>query len=147
MLAAGTIEPGRTKLAKPDFASHGPRTPYQHMRLANLFDRHEVAHLGNSLLGEEARHEDVRVRQVELFVPHSIKIRVNVEAPTLMLVEQAGENRWRIKSRKAHEVDRCSFSYQSDRMQVTHNPIIFNWMVRHDPSETVQPNRETGSFL
>jgi hypothetical protein len=69
------------------------------------FNRHEVVHFCNSLLGQKARHEDIRVWQVQLFVPHPIKVRMDLEATALMFVEQAREDCRRIESRKTHEVN------------------------------------------
>jgi hypothetical protein len=75
------------------------------MWLADSSHRHEIAYFGNAVLREKARYEDIRIRQVELLVPHLIENWMDLEATAFMLVEQAGENCRRIEARKAHEVN------------------------------------------
>ena len=43
-----------------------PHEPVAVHRQLGVVDRHEVLHLPHAVLGEEARDEDVRVREVEL---------------------------------------------------------------------------------
>jgi hypothetical protein len=57
------------------------------VRPAASSDWHKVADLGNSLLREEARQENVRVWEIELFVPHLVEDGMNFETTTFMLVD------------------------------------------------------------
>jgi len=104
-MGARIVETRCTKHAKPDFPPHRPGPTYESVWLGYPFNRHEVVHFCNSLLGQKARHEDIRVWQVQLFVPHLIKVRMDLEATALMFVEQAREDCRRIESRKTHEVN------------------------------------------
>jgi hypothetical protein len=62
------------------------------MRSAYPFQRHKVVDFGNSLLGEEARYQDVGIWEIELLVPHLVEDGMNFETTTFVLVEQAGED-------------------------------------------------------
>ena len=73
--------------------------------LAFLADRHEVLHLRDALRGEEARDQDVRVREVELF-RGALPDRRQTEVPAALGVEDRREDTWRIEVRPAEPVDR-----------------------------------------
>src|SRR5713101_6108917 len=97
MVGTAIVEPRGAKHAKRYLAPHGPGPTYEGMRLAYFFNGHEVADFRNSLLGEEPRYEDVRIREVELLVAHAVEVWMDPETAALMFVDQGGENRWRIK--------------------------------------------------
>ena len=78
---------------------HAPDQPVPvHALLHLALDRHEVLHLPHPLVGEEARDQDVRVREVELLgLPGSVG-RMDRVVAALVLVEDRpktlGESKW-----------------------------------------------------
>jgi hypothetical protein len=67
---------------------------------------HEVGELGDSIGRQEARDQDVGVREVHLLVGHPVVDRGELEAPAALVVEQSGEDARRVEVRVAHPVDR-----------------------------------------
>jgi hypothetical protein len=60
--ARADLEAEAHRAAHDDHAADEPVTVHRPLAL----DRHEVLHLADARLGQEARDEDVRVREVEL---------------------------------------------------------------------------------
>jgi len=68
---AGEIESGPAVEAEADRPAHRPYDPDDLVDLSDLaraLDRHEVDDLTNTLVAKKARHQDVAVRHVHLFV-------------------------------------------------------------------------------
>jgi len=73
--------------------------------LFHLFHRHEVRDLCHPLSGEEARQEDIRIWQIQLFLASIRKLGCNLKPSTFGVVQESGENGRRVKVWKGKKVD------------------------------------------
>jgi hypothetical protein len=92
--------------------------------LLRLGDRHEALHLAYALLAQEARDEDVRVREVELPRRPVLGDRCDAIVAALLLVEDRGEDARRVERGAAVPVDVPIGARERDRVQVAHDPVL-----------------------
>ena len=57
-------------------------------------DGHVVYDLPHSVRRQKAGHQHVALRVIELLVGHALGFRRDLEPPTLLVVEDGGENAW-----------------------------------------------------
>ena len=93
-----------------------------HVRL--VLDRHEVLHLAHAAVGEEARDQDVRVREVELLGVPAVTGGPQREEAALVLVEDRAEHARRVERRAAVPVDRPVRADERDRVQVADQSVL-----------------------
>ena len=62
--------------------------------VAGLEHRHEITDLGDPLLREESREQNVGLGKVELAVADAHQVWRDLEAPTLLIIKECGEHRW-----------------------------------------------------
>src|SRR5262245_63079466 len=87
--------------------AHGPHDAYDlvtHLAAARILDRHEVDHFADALGAKEARHQHVAVGQVHLLVLRLVEAG-DLEEASFALVENCGEDTWRVEVRQAAPVD------------------------------------------
>src|ERR1700680_3274991 len=66
---------------------------------AVVIDRHVVHEFGHAFLGEEPCDQNVRVRKIHLANPCVRELRTNLEATTLLIIEEGGKNGRRVEIR------------------------------------------------
>ena len=93
-----------------------------HVRLH--LDRHEVLHLPHAAGREEARDEDVRVREVELLRRPLVARRAQGVVAAAVLVEDRAEHARRVERRAAVPVDRAVRADERDRVQVADQSVL-----------------------
>jgi hypothetical protein len=92
---------------------------------AALLRNHEVVHLAHGVGREEPGHQHVGVRQVELPGAERLLARQG-EGTALVLVEQRGEQRWRVEPRRAVPVDRAVGADKGDGAKVADDGVLFD---------------------
>ena len=92
--------------------------------LAGTRRGHEVLHFPDSLGHQEARDQDIGVRQVELLRTPSVAVRRDAEPPASISVEDGRENARRIETRAAIPVDRPVGADKRDGVQVTDQAVL-----------------------
>src|SRR5262249_31364886 len=88
--------------------AHGPHDANDLVHLlavAHVLNRHEVDDFADTLRAKKARQQHVAVGQVHLLVLSLVKAR-DFEEASFALIENGGENAWRVELRKATPVDR-----------------------------------------
>src|SRR3712207_4037715 len=104
-------------------------------------DRHVVRDLRDPFGCEEAGDKDVGVRPVELFAGDALRNRGDLEASTLLVVEDGREDARGVEVRHAQPVDRPIHPYQGRRVQVADDPVVLYRLVGHSifslPTRTV----------
>ena len=99
------VKARRAEHAKAEFAAHRFDATYQVVGLLYLFHRHEVRDLCYPIRRQEARQENIRIRQIELFLARVRKLGRNLKPPAFRVVQEGGENGRRVKVRKGKKVD------------------------------------------
>ena len=113
--------------------AHGPHDANDLVRLlaaARVLDRHEVDHFADPLGAEEARHQHVAVGQVHLLVLGLVEAG-DLEEASFVLVENRGEDAWRVEVRQAAPVDRTVHAHQRDRVQVADDTVGLDRLIGH----------------
>src|SRR6516164_6540001 len=77
-------------------------------------DWHIVDQFGDAFLGQESCDQNVRVRKIHLAHSRVRQLRTNLEAPTLLIIDQGGKDGWRVEIRVGEEVDRAVCSNERD---------------------------------
>src|SRR5262249_13121175 len=126
---ARIVKAGCTEHTKTDFAAHRLDAAYQGMGAFDLLDRHEIRDLRDSLRGEKARQEDVRVRQIELFWASIPKPWRNLKPPTLVVIEKDRKDSWGIEVWQGTEIDRTIHADQGYGIKISNYPVIFNGLI------------------
>src|SRR6516225_1436877 len=101
----------------PTYGPHDANNLVYLLAAVRVLDRHEVNHFANPLGAEEARQQHIAVGQVHLLVLGLVETR-DLEETSFVLVENSGEDAWRVEVRQATPVDRTVHAYQRDRVQV-----------------------------
>ena len=127
VVGAPVVEP-RLHLDLPrDVAAHDHDAPDQPVSVeagVDRLDRHEVLHLADSALGEEARDQDVGVGEVQLpRRPRHAGRADRVEA-AVAGVEDRAEHARRVERRAAVPVDRARGADERDRVQVAYEAVL-----------------------
>ena len=91
-------------------------------------DGHEIGDLGDTVVAEEARDQDVGFRKVELFTAR-LADQADLEEPALGVIEESGKNARRVKPRQTAPIDGTIHADQGNRMQVTDDAVVFNRFV------------------
>jgi hypothetical protein len=86
--------------------------------VASLLDRHAIRQLGHSLLSQEARQEDLCVRQVQLAYSRIRKTGFDFKAATLVPLEQGSEDRWGIEFWVTERVKQSIRAYKRDASHI-----------------------------
>ena len=150
---APVVERRRALHAQAKRAPHAEHATDQAVPLPfgrTRLDRHEVLHLADAVGVEEARDQDVRVREVQLLVvapPLAIRAgddasqhrclrahdldRCDAEEAAAVCVEQGGEDARRVEARAAVPVDRAVDGHQRDRVQITDDAVLGDRRVAH----------------
>jgi len=102
---APIVKARRAEHAKAEFTAHCLDTAYQVMGLLHLFHRHEVRDLCHSLRRQEARQEDIRIREIQLFLTCVRELGRNLKPPAFGVVQEGSENSRRVKVWKGKKVD------------------------------------------
>ena len=79
------------------FAANGLDLPHQGRPRPGRLHGHEIADLGHAVAGEKAGQQNIRVRQVELFLARFSHQRCNLKSAALLTIQQRGENGWGIE--------------------------------------------------
>ncbi len=108
VLRAPVVEP-RLHLDEPaDLAAHHEHAPDQAVAVrAGARDRHEVLHLPHAAGREEARDQDVRVREVELLRGPVVAVGAQRVEAAVVRVEDRAEHARGVERRAAVPVDRA----------------------------------------
>jgi hypothetical protein len=105
-------------------AQHAADQPVTVRPVAELADLHEILNLPDPAVGQEARDQHVRVRQVQLLgLPPTVR-RPEHEPPAPLRVEQRREHARRVKTRRAIPVDRPVGRDQRDRVEIADHPVL-----------------------
>src|SRR5262249_3714986 len=113
---------------------------------AHVLDRHEVDHFADPLGAKKARQQHVAVGQVHLFVLGLVEAR-DLEAATFALIENRGEDAWRVELRKATPINRTVHAHQRDRVQVADDAVGLDRLIWHfDTCQRAGLNAVRGSF-
>src|SRR6266581_957711 len=91
------VKARRAEHAKTELAAHRFDAAYQVVGLFHLFHWHEVRDLCYPLRRQEARQENVRIRQIQLFLARLRKLGCNLKPPAFGVVQEGGENGRRVK--------------------------------------------------
>src|SRR6266446_4523855 len=98
---------------------------------ACLLDRHEVDNFTDSIIGEEAREENICFRHVELFMAYIRRAQGRYgEEATLIGIEQCAKDARGVKTRYAAPVNRTILADQRDCVQITNDGVVLNRQVR-----------------
>src|SRR5436309_4723183 len=100
----------------PAYGPHDANDLVQLLAAAHLLDRHEVDHFADPLGAKKARQQHVAVGQVHLLMLALVEAR-DLEETSFALIENRGEDAWRVEPRKATPVDRTVHAHQRDRVQ------------------------------
>ena len=98
--------------------------PVAVLRDVRVVDRHEVLHLADPALGEEARDEDVRVGEVELLRVPVVGVGAQRVEAALLLVEDRPEHARGVERGAAVPVDRPVGADERDRVEVADQPVL-----------------------
>jgi hypothetical protein len=114
---------------------------------ARVLDRHEVDHFADPLGAEEARQQHVAVGQVHLLVLGLVEAG-DLEEASFVLVENRGEDAWRVELRQAAPVDRTVHAHQRDRVQVADDAVGLDRLIGHSSAafQRVGLKTRSGSF-
>jgi hypothetical protein len=94
--------------------------------------RHEVLHLSDAVGHQEARDEDVRVREVQLLGAPGVPVGCDAEAPPAIGVEDRPEDARRVEPRVAVPIDRPVGSDERRSVQVADQAVLRDGqVVRH----------------
>ena len=93
-------------------------------------DGHEVLQLAHSHGSQEARDEDIRVREVELLDGADPERRRDAVPTAAVLVENRSEDARRVEARAAVPVDRAVGPDERDRAQVADDAVLGDRQVR-----------------
>jgi hypothetical protein len=77
---------------------------------------HKVDYLSNPFGRKEPREQNIRIRQIQLFSFHLLKLWADTVAPSFFVVQQGGEYTGGIKSWEAHEVNGTVEANQGNRV-------------------------------
>ena len=129
MLRPAIVKTRITNHAIAHLATDRFRPPHQIMRMTQTRDRHEIGNFGHPFIRKESRQENVGIGQIKLLSAGPIENRAEFETAAFFGIEKSGENTGRIEARKTHEVNRGVYSDQSDRVQVTDDAVVFDWLI------------------
>jgi hypothetical protein len=79
---------------------------------------------------KKARQQHIAVGQVHLLVLGLIEAR-DLEEASFALIENRGEDAWRVELRKATPVDRTVHAHQRDRVQVADDAVGLDRLIGH----------------
>src|SRR5215472_15113797 len=96
-----------------------------------LLDRHVIRQLGHSFLSQEARQEDVCVRQIQLAYSRIRKGGFDLKAATLVLIEQGSKDRWGIEFWVTEKVNRSIHAYKRDGSHIADHAVVLNGLKTH----------------
>ena len=114
------LEPEPDRAANLDDSTYEP-VP---VRLARGGDRHEVLDLCDAVGGEEARDQDVRVREVELLDGAVLVRRADAEVAAALPVENCAEDARRVEAGAAVPVDRAVRPDERDGVKVSDHAVL-----------------------
>ena len=114
----------------PAHGAHDANDPVRLLASARVLDRHEVDHFADPLGAEEARQQHVAVGQVHLLVLGVVEAG-DLEEASFVLVENRGEDAWRVELRQAAPVDRTVHTHQRDRVQVADDAVGLDRLISH----------------
>ena len=153
VLRAAVVEPGPALEHERHLAAHRDH-PAQELAavLRVAVDRHEVLHLAHAVGRQEARDEDVRVREVELLRGVlGVRRRDPVEA-ALFGVEDRREDARGVESLGAVPVDRPVGADQGNGVEIADDAVLGDGKVAavsgHGGDDTARaPGHEAGAIL
>jgi len=133
----GVVEGRPTLELERDGPADGADHPHDAMRAVLVVaggDGHEVEDLPDAVRMEEARDQDVGVRQVHLLVSAPPERGGDPEVAPLRVVEDRGEDARRLEARKAAPVDGPGGGYQGYGVEVPDDPVLLDRQIRHGAS-------------
>jgi hypothetical protein len=115
-----------------DLASnHGDRPDNLIWLLSVRTDGPVVSQLGDTLLCEEPRQQDVGVWQVKLAYPPVVELWLNLKAATPVIIQQGCKHCGGIEIWVAEKIDRTVHAHKRNRAHVADHAVVFNWLEAH----------------
>src|SRR5262249_10023055 len=114
----------------PAYGPHDANDLVYLLATAHVLDRHEVDHFADPLAAKKAGQQHVAVGQVHLLVLGLVEAR-DLEEASFALIENRGEDAWRVEVRKTTPVDRTVHAHQRDRVQVADDAVGLNRLIGH----------------
>ena len=153
MLGPRVVETGIADHAEVDLATNGLGPAHEAARLISVIHHgHEIGDFGHAFAGEEARQQDVGLRQVELLVPGVVQDGSDLEMPALAIVQDRRERGRRIKVGAGEEVDRAVHAHQRRGAHVADDSVVLDRLISHEsrsgpslPGESRSYKRAAGS--
>ena len=133
VLGAPVVEPRLHLDQEPHLAAHDDDAADQPVAVhvgRDRLDRHEVLHLAHAVGREEARDEDVGVREVELLGAPVVALRAQRVEAALLGVEDGAEHARRVERGAAVPVDRAGRADERDRVEVADQSVLGDRQVR-----------------
>jgi len=87
---------------------------------------HEVSDFRDTGVREEASEQDIGIRQVELPGMQMLNFGPDAKEAAALGIEESSKNRWRIKVRKAEEVDAPIDADQCDGTHVADDAVVLD---------------------
>src|SRR6266404_2574814 len=114
----------------PPYGPHDANDLVCLLATAHVLDRHEVDHFADPLGAKKARQQHIAVGQVHLLVLGLVEAG-DLEEASFALVENRGEDAWRVEVRQAAPVDRTVHAHQRYRVHVADDAVALDWLVGH----------------
>jgi hypothetical protein len=96
-----------------------------------FLNRHVVRQFGYAFLREEARKQDICIREVKLTDPHVPYLGSNFESAAPLIIEERGKHCRRVEIRVAEKIDRAVHTHQRDGLHVSDHAVILNGFKGH----------------
>ena len=100
----------------------------------SVCDGHVIGKFGDAFFGKEARYQNVGFWQVELAHTYVGKLRLDVKATTVFVVEEGSKYSGGIEVGVAKKINRAMHSDERNRVHVADDTIIFDGLKAHRPS-------------
>jgi len=126
VLVSPVVEPWLHRDPEAHGAPHDPNAANEPLPMGRspLGDGHEVRDLAHPLGGEEARDQDVRLRQVELPRRPAVARGSDAVVAAVLAVEDGAEDARGVEARAAVPVDRAVGADQGDRVEITDDAVF-----------------------
>ena len=123
------IETGLADHAKANFAAHGFDAPNDIMGMAHFLDWHAIGNLGDAVIRQEARQQNIGVGQIKLAMLRVVQNRRDAEVAAFVVIEKPGKNSRRVEVRERHEIDGAIHADQSNGVEVADDAIVFDGLI------------------
>src|SRR5215469_13538986 len=128
MFIARVVKRGATRHCEGKRAMHSVNGSYDAVPidlLGCVLNGHEISHFSHAAFRQKAGHEDIGIREIQLFTTRSRRLQwLDLEVTTFFSIEQCAKDAGSIEGGDTVPINGTIFPDERNCVEITNDPII-----------------------